>query len=113
MARSTALTTRIREEVRKLARLYPSIVNCRIVIEQRGHDQSEPRSFNVRIVLGVLGHELVAIHDHDGGVYLALLDAFANLTRRLEDASLRQGRGPGRHGVIVEDGPRPNVIDEG
>ena len=64
---------------------YPDIVSCRVVIEQRDRHKSQGRSFNVRVALGVPGEELVVNHDHDEDVYVAVRDAFASLTRRLED----------------------------
>jgi ribosomal subunit interface protein len=85
MASSPALTARIHEEVEKLSRFCPEIVSCRVVIEQRDRHKSRGRSFNVRIALGVPGDEVVVNHDHDEDVYVALRDAFASLTRRLED----------------------------
>jgi len=90
MAQSQALTTRVRDEARKLSAAHPDIFSCRVVIEQRDRHKSQGRSFNVRIVVGVAGHELIANHDHDEDVYVALRDAFASLTRRLEDVVRRQ-----------------------
>ena len=85
MANSPALTARIHEEVEKLSVFCPDIVSCRVVIEQRDRHKSQGRSFNVRVALGVPGEELVVNHDHDEDVYVAVRDAFASLTRRLED----------------------------
>ena len=50
------------------------------------------RSFNVRLAVRVPGHELIVNRDHDEDVYVALRDAFASLTRRLEDVARRQHR---------------------
>jgi ribosomal subunit interface protein len=85
MAHSPALTARLHEEVKKLSGFFPDIVSCRVVIEQRDRHKSQGRSFNVRISLGVPGDELAVNHDHDEDVYVAVRDAFASLTRRLED----------------------------
>lgn len=97
MAHSHALTTRVREEAEKLSGFYPDIISCRVVIEQRDRHKSQGRSFNVRIVLGVAGHELIVNHDHDQDVYVALRDAFASLTRRLEDVARRERGAVKRH----------------
>ncbi len=65
MAHSEALAARVREDAAKLAEFHPGIVSCHVVIEQRDRHKSQGRSFNVRIVLRVPGHELVVTHDHD------------------------------------------------
>jgi ribosome-associated translation inhibitor RaiA len=90
MSHSDALTTRVREEAAKLAVFHPDIVSCRVVIEQADRHKSQGRSFNVRIALGVPGHELVVNRDHAEDAHVALRDAFASLTRRLEDVARRQ-----------------------
>jgi ribosome-associated translation inhibitor RaiA len=92
MGRSDALTARIRADADKLSEFYPRIVNCHVVVEQRDRHKHQGRAFNVRIVLRIPGHEIVDTHDHDEDVYVALRDAFAGVTRRLEDYA-RQQRG--------------------
>jgi ribosome-associated translation inhibitor RaiA len=112
MAHSHALTTRIREEAGKLSGFYPDIVSCRVVIEQRDRHKSQGRSFNVRIALGIPGHELNVNHDHHEDVYVALRDAFASLTRRLEDVARRQ-RGAVKQHVAVSSGKAtPVAVDQ-
>jgi ribosome-associated translation inhibitor RaiA len=90
MAHSPMLTARLHEEVEKLSGFYPDIVSCRVVIEHRDRHKSQGRSFNVRVALGVPGEELAVNHDHDEDVYVAVRDAFASLTRRLEDLVRRR-----------------------
>jgi ribosomal subunit interface protein len=90
MAPSPALEERIREEVGKLELFHPRIVSCHVVVEEQALHKQQGRRFNVRIDLRVPGHELVVDHDHDEDVYIALRDAFASLTRRLEDVIRRQ-----------------------
>jgi ribosomal subunit interface protein len=109
MEHSHELTTRVREEVEKLSRFYSDIVSCRVVIEQRDRHKSKGRSFNVWIALGIAWHELIVNHDHDEDVYVALRDAFASLTRRLEDVARRQrgavkkhASGPGGQPMVAE-----------
>lgn len=87
---SEALEARIREDVARLEGFHPRIVSCHVVVEQQARHKRQGRRFNVRIDLRVPGHELVVDHDHDEDVYIALRDAFASLTRRLEDAARRQ-----------------------
>jgi ribosomal subunit interface protein len=90
MLPSPALEDRIREEAAKLELFHNRIVSCHVVVAEQALHKHQGRRFNVRIVLRVPGHELVVDHDHDEDVYLALRDAFASLTRRLEDVVRRQ-----------------------
>jgi ribosomal subunit interface protein len=112
MAHSDALTTRVHEEVGKLSRFYPDIVGCRVVIEQRDRHKRQGRSFNVRIALGVPGHELIVNHDHDEDVYVALRDAFASLTRRLEDVARRQRGTVKKHASVSGGKATPVAADQ-
>jgi ribosomal subunit interface protein len=90
MAHSPALDARIRENAAKLDEFYRGIVSCQVVIEEQGRHQQQGGWFNVRITVRVPGHELIVNRDHDEDVYVALRDAFASLTRRLEDVARRQ-----------------------
>ena len=90
MAHSAALDARIREHVSKLDEFYRGIMSCHVVVEQQGRHQQQGRWFNVRLAVRVPGQELVVNRDHDEDVYVALRDAFASLTRRLEDIARRQ-----------------------
>ena len=112
MTHSHALTTRVREEVRKLSGFDPDIVSCRVVIEQQDRHKSQGRSFNVRIVLGVAGHELIVNHDQDQDVYVALRDAFASLTRRLEDVGHRRGATFKKHASVTGGKATPVAVDQ-
>jgi len=112
MGRSNALTTRVREEVAKLSEFYPDIVSCRVVIEQRDRHKTQGRSFNVRIALSIPEHELIVNHDHDEDVYVALREAFASLTRRLEDAARRQRGAVKKHAATPNGSQTPVEIDQ-
>jgi ribosomal subunit interface protein len=112
MAHSHALSTHIREEVGKLSLFYSDIVSCRVVIEQRDRHKSQGRSFNVRITLAVPGHELIVNHDHDEDVYVALRDAFASLTRRLEDVARRQRGTVKKHASVPSGEVTPAAVDQ-
>jgi len=93
MDRSDAIEARIRTKVEKLETFHGRIMSCRVTVEhQRGHRNHDHR-FNVRIDLHVPGgRELVANHNHDADVYVALRDAFNAAGRLLED-EVRQQRG--------------------
>jgi ribosomal subunit interface protein len=87
---SDALEARIRTEITKLGEFYPDIVSCHVVVERQGLHRQQGSPFNVRIALHVPGHDLVVNRDHDEDAYIAVRDAFAHLTRRLEDIARRQ-----------------------
>ena len=118
MDSSPAVEVRIREKVAALERFHPRITRCRVVVEktQRRHHQGD--LFRVRIDLSVPGREIMVDrtgpkdHAHED-VYVAIRDAFAAATRKLEDAA-REMRGHVKihavptHGEVVrlfsEDG---------
>lgn len=90
MAHSPALDARIREDATRLEEFYQGIISFHVVVEEQGRHQQQGRWFNVRIAVGVPGHEIIVNRDHDEDVYVALRDAFASVTRRLEDVARRQ-----------------------
>lgn len=90
MDHSDALDARIREDAAKLEEFHHGIISCYVVVEQQGRHQRQGRGFNVRIAVHVPDHELIVNRDHDEDVYVALRDAFASLSRRLEDLARRQ-----------------------
>ena len=90
MASSPALEARIREDAAKLDQFYRGISSCHVVVERQGLHREQGQWFNVRIVVRVPAQEVVVNRDHDEDVYIALRDAFASLTRRLEDVARRQ-----------------------
>lgn len=90
MPPSEAVEIRIRTKADKLGQFYDRIVNCRVVIEMPQRHKHQGKLHSVRIELSVPGAELVANHAQDEDVYVALRDAFAAITRQLEDYVRRQ-----------------------
>jgi cold shock CspA family protein/ribosome-associated translation inhibitor RaiA len=95
---SPAVEARIREKVAALERFHPRVTHCRVTVEkeQRRHHQGD--LFRVAIELTVPGRKAIVVgrtgprdHAHED-VYVALRDAFAAATRRLED-DVRERRG--------------------
>ena len=86
VAHSEALEARIRESIAKLDGVHPRIVSCRVTVEESHRHRQQGRHFQVRIDARVPGKELVASHDHDEDVYVALRDATQAMRRQLEDA---------------------------
>lgn len=87
---SEAVTRRVRAKVEELERFHPRIMSCRVLIEARHRHHRKGRLYHVRIDLGVPGGEIVVsrehalAHEHED-VHVAIRDAFAAATRKLED----------------------------
>ncbi|RQR80025.1 MULTISPECIES: HPF/RaiA family ribosome-associated protein [Burkholderia] len=94
MPRSDALEAEAARHVSKLDRFRQDISHCRVnvVLDEKRDHQGKP--FNIRIEITIPGHQLVSSKEHDEDVYVALRNAFGNVTRMLEDTGRKQrGRG--------------------
>lgn len=89
---SEAMGTYIRDKVQKLNEFFADIISCRVVIELPHKHHNQGKEFNVRIDLGVPGHEIVVNRDHHEDAYIALRDAFDAAKRQLEDYAHRLRR---------------------
>jgi len=90
---SDALDARIREQAAKLEAFHPHLISCRVTVDEQTRHQQQGRQFQVRIDAHVPGREIVASRDHHEDVYVALRDAFAAITRQLEeDVRLKRGQ---------------------
>jgi ribosomal subunit interface protein len=85
MPHSDALETHIREKAQKLEQFYPSLIGCRVVVEQVGKHHQHGNPFNIRIDLTVPRAEIVIDRQENEDAYVALRDAFDAAKRRLED----------------------------
>ncbi|BBI99001.1 hypothetical protein FGKAn22_06940 [Ferrigenium kumadai] len=84
-AHSEELETHIRNKARKLDEFFEHITSCRVVVEIPHKHQHQGKMYNVRIDIGVPGHEIVVNRDMNEDVYVALRDAFDAAKRQLED----------------------------
>jgi len=89
---SEALEARVREHAAKLEEFHSRIVSCRVTVEESRKRRGKGRHFQVRVDVRIPGKEIVASHDHDEDVYVAVRDAFQAVRRQLEDA-VREMRG--------------------
>jgi cold shock CspA family protein len=108
---SAAIEARVRREAAKLARFHPRIMACHIVVATPHRHTHKGKIFFVRLRLAVPGgniwinREAALNHAHED-VYVAIRDAFAAATRRLEDHA-RRLRGQVKqhvappHGVVL------------
>ncbi len=101
--RSDALEALIREKAGKLEAFHPRITSCRVTVEELGKHGRQGRQFQVRIDVRVPGKEIVANRDHHEDVYVALRDAFASVTRQIEEVA-REMRGDVKAHSPVEHG---------
>lgn len=90
MDSSPAIDAAARQKVQHLERFYAGIMSCRVVVELLQKHQNQGRPFGVRIDLTLPGHELVVNRVENEDVYVALRDAFDDMTRQLEDLARRQ-----------------------
>ena len=103
ISHSDALDTAIREKAAKLEEFYPRMMSCRVVLQEKRRHKQQGRLFNVRIDLGVPGHELAVNRDNDEDVFMALRDAFDAARRMLED-ELRLQRQDVKHHELPAHG---------
>lgn len=90
MDASSAVEEAVRRKVEHLERFYGGITSCRVAVELLQKHQHQGRPFGVRIDLTLPGHELVASGEENEDVYIALRDAFDDMTRQVEDLARRQ-----------------------
>jgi len=89
---SEAVEAAARAKAQKLDRFRPDIMSCRVTIELVARHQQQGRPYAVRIDVTVPDRELAVDRVQDEDVYVALRDAFDDMTRQLED-SVRRIRG--------------------
>lgn len=106
MDASSAVEEVVRRKAERLERFYSGITSCRVVVELLQKHQQQGRPFGVRIDLTLPGHELVVNQVENEDVYIALRDAFDDMTRQIEDLARRQrdmekGHSHALHGEVV------------
>lgn len=89
---SAALDARIRDKAEALERFHPSIMSCRVTVEERDRHHHQGRQWSVKLDVRVPQRELAVTREHHEDVFVALRDAFDAAARQLEDA-LRVTRG--------------------
>ena len=90
MEPSEAVEARVRELAARLERFYDRIITCHVTIEQPHQHHRQGSLFEVRLLIGVPGREIVIDgegsqnHAHEDP-YVAIRDAFDSAVRQLED----------------------------
>jgi ribosomal subunit interface protein len=85
MEKSDAVDDAVRRKCKHLERFAADIMSCRVVVDQAQMHKHQGRPFGVRIDLTLPGRELVVDRVQNEDVYVALRDAFDDMTRQLED----------------------------
>jgi len=83
ISHSDALEARIRDKVRKLTAIFPSLIGCRVVAEVPHQRHNHGNQFVVRLDITMPGSEIVVNRDHHEDVYIALREAFRAARRQL------------------------------
>ena len=86
---SEAVETAARTKAEKLDRFRPDIMSCRVTIELAHKHQQQGRPFAVRVDVTVPDRELTVDRVQDEDVYVALRDAFDDMTRQLAESVQR------------------------
>jgi ribosomal subunit interface protein len=82
---TTAIENRIRKKVEKLARFNDRIIHCRVVVEEVQKHKHQGKLFKVSIEVDVPRKTIVANKHVNEDLYVAIRDAFAAITRQLEE----------------------------
>lgn len=94
---SEAVEARIRQKVDKLEEFFSHIISCRVVVEAPHKHKHQGKQYNLRIDIGVPGHEIVVNRDHNEDVFVALRDGFDAAKRQLEEYARRVRRDTKTH----------------
>ena len=93
---SPAVEADVHKHAEVLARLFPRIISCRVVIDAPNRRHHSGNLYRVHIDLKVPGQEIAVNstgpqdHAHED-VYVAIRDAFDAVARRLRDHAERSG----------------------
>jgi ribosomal subunit interface protein len=88
--KSEAVEARIQEKFARLERHFDRITHARVAVEATRRRNSLPTFFNVKIEIGIPGHNAVVVNhepedgDTNADVMLVLRDAFAAAKRQLD-----------------------------
>ncbi len=94
LSRSEALEAAIRRRVEHLTQYCSDLHACRVVVEQTQRHAHQGRPVEVRVDVTLNGQELVANRSRHEDVYVAVRDAFDDMSRQLEEAVRRRRAGP-------------------
>jgi putative sigma-54 modulation protein len=98
--RSEAIAQRVQEKVAKLARHFPRMTSCRVVLDAPHRNPQKPKVFQIKIEIGVPSRQpIVVSHERAGShaneeLLLALRDAFEAALRKVDGVATKIGARP-------------------
>ena len=84
MSHSDSVATDVAGWLERLDSIHDRIQHCHVWIDQPHHHHQTGSQFEVRVVVAIPGHDVVATQNHDD-VYVAISDAFTSARRQLLD----------------------------
>ena len=96
--RSEAVETRIREKFARIEKRFDRITHARVAIEAPKRRTARPKVFNVKIEIGIPGHNPILVdHEPEGietqaDIMLVLREAFAAAERQVEQITSRMDK---------------------
>lgn len=105
LPRSEALEAAIRRRVAHLSSMADDLKSCRVVVEQIQRHAHQGRPFEIRVEVGLTGIDLVANRSRHEDAYVALRDAFDDMTRQMQEAVRRRRAGPHYRDTLRHAGP--------
>lgn len=109
---SAEVSDHIHQKVDKLNQLTDMLISCHVVVEFACKHQQSGNLYSVRVVVNAPNKELVSTHNHDENMYVAIREAFDDITRQIEEYSqIHHGRKK-RHPQLL-DGQVVRVFDAG
>lgn len=85
-----AIENRVRLKLEKLERFYERIESIHVVIDEEQKHQNQGKLFSVNIDVLVPHKKIVVNKQQNVDLYVAMRDAFAAVTRQLEEYSRKQ-----------------------
>lgn len=111
--KSDAVEARIREKFARMEEHFERITHARVVVTSPNRAGQRARMFQVKIDIGVPGHQPVVINQEGQepypDVFIALRDAFSAATRKLDETSDRMKREARQESARRK--PRPDTQD--
>lgn len=87
--RTPALTNHIELNMSRLEHFSENIVSCHIIIALTQHTHHNSNLYNVKIILGLPGKELVVCHNNEENLYVGIQEAFMVMETQLKERMQR------------------------
>lgn len=113
MEHSSAVEERVRAKANKLTQFSEQIISCHVVIEESQAFKQNGNLFNVSVhVTMPKKNDLIVNHNEQENLYMAIRDAFDDMTRKVEEAS-NILQGDVKHHAPIIRGEIVRLFDDG